>query len=219
MNPFRKARAPREAVPAEPVTHAAPLDGDACAQLLAAMRPGLLGFAQLQLRDAALAEDAVQETLLAALAGSQHFAGRSQYRTWVFGILKNKVIDLIRHGQRQVSAQNWQTEGEALDATIDRMFAENAHWAPEFRPSTWSAPDQTLENKQFWGVLEACLTQLPASTARVFMMREFLEFETPEICRELGVTTGHCHVILHRARTSLRLCLERGWFQTGGVQP
>ena len=47
------------------------------------------------------------------------------------------------------------------------------------------------------------------------MMREFLEFETDEVCRELGITTSHCNVILHRARNGLRRCLEGSWFAPG----
>lgn len=63
---------------------------------VAAVRRDMLKFAQLQLRDAAQAEDAVQEALLAALAGGRSFAGRSALKTWVFSILRNKIVDLIR---------------------------------------------------------------------------------------------------------------------------
>lgn len=65
-------------------------------EFVAAVRRDMLKFAQLQLRDAALAEDAVQEALLAALAGGRSFAGRSALKTWVFSILRNKIVDLIR---------------------------------------------------------------------------------------------------------------------------
>lgn len=59
------------------------------------------------------------------------------------------------------------------------------------------------------------LKHLPENTARVFMMREFLEFETTEVCRELSLTTTNCNVILHRARNGLRHCLESNWFSAG----
>ena len=67
--------------------------------------------------------------------------------------------------------------------------------------------------KQFWRVFDACLERLPSNTARVFMMREFLGFETDEICKELALSASNCWVILHRARMALRLCLESQWFQ------
>lgn len=47
------------------------------------------------------------------------------------------------------------------------------------------------------------------------MMREFLEFETSEVCRELNITATNCNVILYRARNGLRRCLERKWFAAG----
>ena len=62
---------------------------------------------------------------------------------------------------------------------------------------------------------DACLNHLPENTARVFMMREFLEFETAEICQELSLTTSNCNVILHRARNGLRKCLQGSWFSAG----
>lgn len=47
------------------------------------------------------------------------------------------------------------------------------------------------------------------------MMREFLEFEMADVCRELSITTSNCNVILHRARNGLRKCLEGSWFAAG----
>jgi hypothetical protein len=64
---------------------AAPLDQNDIAQRLHALRPTLMRLAQLQLRNAAWAEDAVSETLLAAIEGSARFAGQSQFKTWVVG--------------------------------------------------------------------------------------------------------------------------------------
>jgi RNA polymerase sigma-70 factor (TIGR02943 family) len=72
-----------------------PMNTDRHAELNS-LRPDLLRFARLQLRDAGAAEDAVQETLLAALAGSQKFENRSSYKTWLISILRNKIIDIIR---------------------------------------------------------------------------------------------------------------------------
>ncbi|MBI4987112.1 MAG: RNA polymerase subunit sigma, partial [Rhodocyclales bacterium] len=58
------------------------------AGFLDALRRDMLRFAGLQLRDDALAEDVVQEAMLAALSGAQDFAGRSALKTWVFAILR-----------------------------------------------------------------------------------------------------------------------------------
>ena len=73
-------------------------------------------------------------------------------------------------------------------------------------------PEAALDQKQFLAALEACLKALPERTARAFMMREHLGLETSEICKELGITPTHCWVMLHRARLTLRECLELTWF-------
>ena len=184
--------------------------------LIASLRPDLLRFAQLQLRDAALAEDAVQDALRAAITSDHQFSGRSAMKTWVFGILRNKIVDLIRQDSRSTNLSALiDAEGEALDDAYDALFKANAHWHPATRPSVWRDPEDSLQDQQFWAVFEVCLNHLPENTARVFMMREFLEFETSEVCQELNLTTSNCHVILHRARNGLRRCLENGWFAPG----
>jgi RNA polymerase sigma-70 factor (ECF subfamily) len=183
--------------------------------VLAALRPDLLRFARLQLRDAAAAEDAVQEALLAALDNARQFAGRAEARTWVFGILKHKIVDIIRQQARSTNVSAYSSDEESLDQTFETLFKENSHWTPAARPRDWGDPEAALRQQHFWNVFDACLNHLPENTARVFMMREFLDFETPEVCRELGITVNNCNVILHRARNALRGCLENGWFAQG----
>lgn len=171
----------------------------------------MLRFARLQLRDDSLAEDAVQEAIEAALVGIGKYSGQAALKTWVFGILRNKIIDLLRSGKKTVGLATIvgdDDEGAGLDA----LFRTNGHWQPQARPGAWAAPEESFENKQFWAVFEACMEHLPENVARVFMMREMLDFETSEICAEAAITANNCHVILHRARTGLRACLEKNWF-------
>jgi len=183
-------------------------------QTLAAFHKDLLRFAMLQLRDQAAAEDAVQETMLAALQGVERFASRAQLKTWVFSILKNKIIDAIR---RRVREPNMTPPDEEIaDSDFDPLFDERGHWRRESQPSTWGDPVKALENTRFWAVFDVCMNRLPANTARVFMMREVLGLETEEICRELALSSGNCWVVLHRARMGLRLCLEETWFGKKG---
>ncbi len=172
-----------------------------------ALRPYLMRFASLQLRDAAAAEDAVQEALVAALTGESSFAGRANLRTWLTGILKHKIVDAIRRQSREpVLAPGADDEG----VEIEELFTERGHW--DERPAAWGDPDGALQQLQFFRALEMCLERLPARTARVFMMREHMGFETAEICKELGVTPTHCWVLLYRARMTLRECLQQTWF-------
>jgi RNA polymerase sigma-70 factor (ECF subfamily) len=173
------------------------------------LRPYLLRYASLQLRDAAAAEDAVQETLLAALAGETGFAGRANLRTWLTGILKHKIIDTIRRQSRERPVADLGAEGD--DSEFDGLFDRRGHW--QEAPDAWQQPEGALGQKQFLAALEACLRDLPERTARVFMMREHLGLDTSEICKELGITATHCWVLLHRARMALRLCLQTNWFE------
>lgn len=182
---------------------------------LAAIRRDMMKFAHLQLRDETQAEDAVQEALLAALGNANGFAGRSALKTWVFAILKNKIVDLIRQQSRTTNVSALSAEEESLDQAFESLFKSNAHWTPEARPANWGDPEEALRQQRFWDVFDACLKHLPENTARVFMMREFLEFETSEVCQELSITISNCNVILHRARNGLRRCLEKNWFSAG----
>ncbi|MGY4877371.1 sigma-70 family RNA polymerase sigma factor [Vreelandella aquamarina] len=181
---------------------------------LAVMRPRLLSFARLQLRDAAAAEDVVQDTYVVALEKHADFEGRSAFETWVFGILKNKILERFRQQKRFAS---WQfddnlSQDEALDALFQEApFQKNGHWKAASRPQPWGEPDQVLENRQFWKALDACMIALPETIARVFTLREFMGLSTDEICKEIGVTETNCWVILHRARLKLRQCIEKGW--------
>lgn len=182
---------------------------------LTEIRRDMIKFAQLQLRDAALAEDVVQEALAAALNSAKEFAGRSALKTWVFAILKNKIVDQIRQQSRTTNISALSSEEESMDEAFESLFKTNAHWAPDNRPAGWGNPEETLRQQRFFEVFDACLKHLPENTARVFMMREFLEFETAEVCEQLSITTSNCNVILHRARNGLRRCLENGWFSAG----
>jgi RNA polymerase sigma-70 factor (TIGR02943 family) len=176
---------------------------------LAEHRTYLLRYARLQLRNDAWAEDAVSETLLAALAKPQSFGNRSQLKTWLVGILKHKVIDTLRQRQREVGLQTDDGDGsEELDAL---MFKQDGHFMNE--PSEWGNPEQELSSRQFFAVLEACAEKLPAAMGRVFLMREWLELPSEEICKELQLTPTNLYVQLHRARLRLRECLELNWFQ------
>lgn len=182
---------------------------------VASVRRDMLKFAQLQLRNAELAEDAVQEALVAALSGERDFAGRAALKTWVFSILRNKIIDLIRLQQRTTNISAISHEDVGLDEAFDALFKQNEHWQPAHRPEKWGNPEESLREQQFWDVFEICLSHLPENTARVFMMREFLEFDTSEVCQALGISVSNCNVILHRARNGLRRCLDNGWFAPG----
>jgi len=175
-------------------------------------RPYLMRYALAQLRDGQMAEEAVQEALVAALEGLASFAGQSSLRTWLTSILRFKVIDQ----QRRAVSERSRTELSDLSASgddegwLDELFDETGHWRQA--PQAWSDPEAALEQRRFWEAFERCLDRLPAMGGRVFFKREVMGEDTDTICKEESITASNCWVILHRARLALRSCLEKNWF-------
>jgi RNA polymerase sigma-70 factor (ECF subfamily) len=187
------------------------MDATAFVAELDTHRRYLLRVAQLQLRDGDLAEDVVQETLLAALKARDGFDGRSTVKTWLTGILKHKIVDAIRQRQRApVAAARLDEETDLED--FDPLFRDNGGWAD--KPAEWGDPEGALSRRAFYGVMDVCRETLPPNTARVFIMREVMDLTTEEICKELAITANNLWVMLYRARMALRMCLEQNWFMT-----
>jgi RNA polymerase sigma-70 factor (TIGR02943 family) len=178
-------------------------------QQVADLRLYLLKFARMQLRNDAWAEDAVSETMLAAISRPQAFEQRSQLKTWLVGILKHKIIDALRHHRREISSSDT-TQDDQADPLEDMAFHADGHYAEH--PADWGDPEQDLNSRQFFAILEACTDKLPAVQGRLFLMREWLELSSEEICKELSLTPTNLYVQLHRARLRLRECLELHWF-------
>jgi RNA polymerase sigma-70 factor (ECF subfamily) len=151
----------------------------------------------------------VSETVLAALANPQSFANRSQLKTWLIGILKHKVIDALRHHSREVCSLD-SPDDDAADPLDYLGFKADGHFSQV--PAEWGNPEQQISSRQFLEVLDACTNKLPASQGRLFLMREWLELSSEEICKELSLTPTNLYVQLHRARLRLRECLELNWF-------
>ncbi len=178
----------------------------------------LYRYALARVRDTSLAEDLVQETLLAALQSRDAYAGRSAERTWLTGILKHKLVDHFRRASRLVYPA--QVEGEEFEH--EELFRREGEWKDHFDPTRapveWrTGPEELLEQGEFWEVLGKCLSPLPARVAGAFTLREMEGMPSEEICEVLGVTVNNLWVMLHRARMHLRRCLELNWFAAKGV--
>ncbi len=172
----------------------------------------LLRFAIAKLRDNHDAEEAVQEAMLAALGSAASFAGDSSLRTWLTSILKFKIIDF----QRRVMTERERfqaapvTADETSDDWFEPFFDDTGHWRDNF--STWACPESAHEQQAFFAAFERCMDKLPKATSRVFFQREVMGADTEEICKDEDISSSNCWVILHRARVSLRECLEKNWF-------
>ncbi|MEX1216777.1 sigma-70 family RNA polymerase sigma factor [Saccharospirillum sp.] len=174
------------------------------------LRQQMLKFAVLQLDNEAQAEDAVQEALMGALKNVASFERKAALKTWVFAILKHKITDLLRYRQRWVDVEK--PQGTMDDDSSPSVFDTRGFWHQADRPNRWAQPVEAIDDAQFWRVFEACLEHLPPAQGRVFMMREFIELDSDEICQSVEISTTNLHVLLHRARLRLRQCLEVHWF-------
>jgi RNA polymerase sigma-70 factor (ECF subfamily) len=172
----------------------------------------LFGFVAARVRDRVIAQDLVQETFLSAIKASEGFAGRAGERSWLFGILRNKLADYYRLQSREVSLADMEPYLPEETAAFGASGLGKDGWVPRFAPKAWETPDQTLISKEFQTVLKRCLSRLPDKVAQAFVLREIDEVPSEEICKVLGVSPNNFWVMLHRARMGLRYCLETHWF-------
>ena len=119
-----------------------------------------------------LAEDLVQETLLAAWQARDSFAGKSSESTWLVAILKRKIIDHFRRNWRQVDLHDGMETDDLVEDFI--TTGEKAgHWKPKRAPAEWGRnPEALLQNSQLREVLRLCVDQLPESLSAIFVVRE-----------------------------------------------
>lgn len=174
------------------------------------LRQQMMKFAFLQLSSLPQAEDVVQEALTSAFQHLDSFRGRAAFKTWVFAILKNKIIDVIRQKSRLV-AMTELFKDEESELSIDALFDASGHWHKYEAPQAWQSPEEMMEQADFWIIFEACLNHLPAKYAQVFMMREVIELSSNEICSKLELSISNFNVLMYRSRTRLRECLENKW--------
>lgn len=174
----------------------------------------LFRYALLRLRDAAQAEEVVQEAFLAALQSYRKFGGQSSERTWLIGILRHKIADHFRRTSKLGALAGPDDFSSANDALLMTTGEWPGHWDAELGPTQWNAtPAATLEQAEFRRALEDCLNALPERQASAFVLREMEEMSGEEVCQVLEVSSSNLWVLLHRARAQLRLCLERKWFR------
>ena len=167
----------------------------------------LYRFALSRLRSGDAAEDAVQDTLVAALNNLGQFSGRGSERAWLLGILKRKIVDFYRQRSRTPVF----ADEQAIDIS-ERLFDKNGGWRREVRASMRQSLD-SLDRQEFWRILKKCLDALPSRHADVFTLRVMDEREADEVCQEMEISPSNYWVILHRARLQLSSCIKRRWFQ------
>ena len=168
----------------------------------------LYQYAYVRLRNRATAEDAVQETFLAGIQSLHRYHGSTPIRYWLRGILRYKVIDILRKQSREITV-NDSDNAEILDSLKFKWFG-----IPNKNPSPWAFdPDKAYEQSEFWEIFYGCLSRLKRVAGIAFTLRELEGLSTEEICKELDMTPNNLWVVLHRARAQLKTCLESKWMQ------
>jgi len=169
----------------------------------------LYRYAYYRIYNKEVAEDLVQETLLAAWRAHDNFRGESAERTWLTGILKHKIIDYLRRAHREVAIEDLAADADAVDRLFDPDTGD--HW--RVMPTAWEHPDGALENREFWDILRDCLAALPPQQAAAFAATEIEGLTVTEFCKDSSISATNLYVTLHRARLRLRECLEQNWFE------
>lgn len=166
----------------------------------------LYAYAKPRVDDAQLAEDLVQETFLSAWKAKDGFKGEASEKSWLFTILKNKIIDHYRKKSKEII----QT-GAGQDAT-DLFFNDAEHWTEKDQPLKWGLEGaDRLQQKEFYQVLESCKKKLQQQQQAVFVMKYMEDMDADEICKALNITSSNYWVLIHRAKLGLRACLEKNW--------
>jgi RNA polymerase sigma-70 factor (TIGR02943 family) len=169
----------------------------------------LYRYAVLRVRRPEVAEDLVQEAFCVAVRTQSSFRRQSSERSWLCGILKNKICDYFRKLGRETCF----TDLEFLEDEMSHKFNDQG-WNHELGPAEWkSEVEVVMDRAEFWKIFRDCLSKLPARMGDVFMLREMEEMKTAQICEDLRISQNNLWVMLHRARMALRECLELNWFE------
>ncbi|MCK5122486.1 MAG: sigma-70 family RNA polymerase sigma factor [Methylococcales bacterium] len=165
----------------------------------------LYRYGVARVRDVGIAEDLVQDTLLAALKAKENYAGQASEQTWLIGILKHKIIDYFRKSSREKTQ-----EFDEHSVDEEDYFDQKGNWKVDF--SNWSKPEKSMEQEEFMQVLQACVERLPSRMSQLFILREFDDMSSEEICEVLSISTlNNFWVMLSRVRVQLRHCLDINW--------
>lgn len=165
---------------------------------LAAHRGAMLRFARRRMRDEDLAEDAVQDALLAALSSLGSFQGQSALRTWLIGILNHKIQDAFRREARYVPVADNARDDAVPDEGLDRLA-----WGQSGQVGDTNDPAQYVASARLLDALLGEIDALPVTLREVFVLQVLEGRDTAQVCRRLGITEANCWVRLHRARKRL----------------
>ncbi len=163
-------------------------------------RAYLYNFALKHVRDAHLADDLVQETLLAALQSASDYAARSTYRVWLTGILKHKMLDAFRERGRHLCL-----EDEAGDNLLEHD--PDSFSLHQIADSLLPNPQKAMELQQLLQGVDQALHTMPKSISAVFYAREIEGESAQTVSQRFAISEANVWVRVHRARKAMQTFL------------
>lgn len=167
----------------------------------------LLNYTLSKVSDKTDAEDLVQEAFIAAHRSAEKFKEESNPKTWLYGILKHKILGHHRKNFRQPK------QVEITEEKQDAFFDADGKWKQESVPQTWNEEPHLLGNTDFNTQLRACIDKLPPKQGVAIRLKYQEDINVDAIRKELGVSATNYWQMLHRAKLQLRQCLETNWFE------
>lgn len=157
--------------------------------------------------DQELSEDLVQDAFLAASEKINSFKKESRPKTWLFGILKNKIADHYRKTLRQNKTSLFAPE------QLSAFFGSDNRWHKNTSPVAWAGePEHLLDVPDFNQVFDDYIENLPKAMHACIRLKFLEEKKGQQICEELGFTSANYWQLIRRAKLQLRACLEQHWF-------
>jgi RNA polymerase sigma-70 factor (ECF subfamily) len=147
-----------------------------------------------RLRNREQAEDAVQDSFLAALGGTERFRGKSTQRTWLTAILKHKVCDQMRRACRSRAIL------KSDESTDHDQFKDKGKFSVLYA----SNPRTELALKELRAAIEQALAKLPHRLAKAFSLYEIEDWSGRKVCAALRISENNLWFTLHEARKQLR---------------
>lgn len=173
----------------------------------------LFRWAEYKTSSREAAEDLVQETFMAAYRSWDNFNNDSTPKTWLYAILKNKLMDYFRKKARDIVIAESLLVHEDSDPFFDTFFDENGTWKKEARPQPWDMEEELLDNLDFRKVFYDCIKKLPSVWRNVVNLKYLEENKSSDICKEISISPTNLWQVLYKSRLQLRACIEKNWFK------
>jgi RNA polymerase sigma-70 factor (ECF subfamily) len=169
----------------------------------------MLRVASRYVRNQAVAEEVVQETWLGVLNGLRTFEGRASLKTWIFRILTNRAITRAEREGRAVPFSSVGDPGPDEPAVDpDRFRPEGDRWPGGWKCFPDPLPEDRLLERETLAVIDSAISELPDRQHLVISMRDIEGWSADEVCQALQISEANQRVLLHRARSKVRRCLE-----------